>query len=40
MKKILKKGSILHFCSVSLIDAPIKQAHKKAIEYANKKMDA
>ena len=28
--------SILHFCSVSLIDAPIKQAHKKAIEYATK----
>lgn len=29
-------GAILHFCSVSLIDAPIKQAHKKAIEYAIK----
>ena len=27
-----ENGSILHFCSVSLIDAPIKQAHKKAIE--------
>lgn len=31
-----ENGSILHFCSVSLIDAPIKQAHKKAIEYATK----
>lgn len=31
-----KAGDILHFCSVSLIDAPIKQAHKKAIEYAKK----
>lgn len=29
-------GDILHFCSVSLIDAPIKEAHKKAIEYAKK----
>lgn len=29
-------GDILHFCSVSLIDAPIKNAHKKAIEYAKK----
>lgn len=29
-------GAILHFCSVSLIDAPIKQAHKRAIEYAIK----
>ena len=25
------EGGILHFCSVSLIDAPIKEAHKKAI---------
>ncbi|GAA0815646.1 carbohydrate kinase family protein [Clostridium tertium] len=29
-------GDVLHFCSVSLIDAPIKRAHKKAIEYATK----
>ena len=28
---------ILHFCSVSLIDAPIKNAHKRAIEIAEKK---
>lgn len=31
-----KEGSILHFCSVSLIDAPIKDAHRKAIEFAKK----
>ncbi|GIM30443.1 fructokinase [Clostridium polyendosporum] len=29
-----QEGDILHFCSVSLIDAPIKDAHRKAIEYA------
>ena len=29
-----KPGDILHFCSVSLIDAPIKNAHSKAIEFA------
>lgn len=29
-----EEGDILHFCSVSLIDAPIKDAHRKAIEYA------
>jgi len=32
-----EKGDILHFCSVSLIDAPIKKAHIKAIEYCNVK---
>ena len=31
-----KDGGILHFCSVSLIDAPIKNAHRKAIEFAKK----
>lgn len=31
-----KDGGILHFCSVSLIDAPIKDAHRKAIEFAKK----
>lgn len=30
-------GDILHFCSVSLIDAPIKKAHRKAIDYCNAK---
>lgn len=29
-----EEGNILHFCSVSLIDAPIKRAHSKAIEYS------
>jgi len=27
-----KKDDILHFCSVSLVEAPVKYAHKKAIE--------
>ncbi len=26
----------LHFCSVDLVDAPMKQAHRQAIEYARK----
>ncbi|GIM30556.1 fructokinase [Clostridium polyendosporum] len=33
-KEDFEYGDILHFCSVSLIDAPIKNAHEKAIEYA------
>lgn len=33
---VFKDGGILHFCSVSLIDAPIKKAHRKAIEFAKK----
>ena len=28
------EGDILHFCSVDLIESPVKYAHKKAIEYA------
>ena len=28
---------ILHFCSVSLIDAPIQQAHRRAIALAQEK---
>lgn len=35
-EEIFKEGGILHFCSVSLIDAPIKGTHKKAIEFAKK----
>ena len=31
------KKDILHFCSVSLIDAPIKEAHRRAIEIAKEK---
>lgn len=30
------EGDLLHFCSVSLIDAPIKNAHRRAIEFAKK----
>ena len=30
------EGVILHFCSVSLIDAPIKKAHEQAIAYTKK----
>ncbi|AZK45279.1 carbohydrate kinase family protein [Paenibacillus lentus] len=30
------KGDILHFCSVDLIEAPVKYAHRKAIELARK----
>lgn len=35
-ENIFKEGGLLHFCSVSLIEAPIKEAHKKAIEFAEK----
>lgn len=30
------EGDILHFCSVDLIDAPVRYAHNKAIEFAKK----
>ncbi len=40
-KKDLKEewfdGNILHFCSVDLVDCPMKEAHKKAIELTKKK---
>lgn len=32
----LSKGDIIHFCSVDLIDAPVKKAHRKIIENALK----
>lgn len=35
-ESIFKKGDILHFCSVDLVDYPVKKAHKVAIEYAQK----
>lgn len=35
-EEVFTEGGILHFCSVSLIDAPIKDAHRKAIEFAKK----
>ena len=31
------EGDILHFCSVDLIEAPVKYAHKRAIEYIREK---
>lgn len=33
---LFERGDVLHFCSVDLIDAPVKKAHLKAIEYAEK----
>lgn len=35
-EEVFEEDGILHFCSVSLIDAPIKEAHRKAIEFAKK----
>ena len=35
-EEVFEEGGILHFCSVSLIDAPIKEAHRRAIEFAKK----
>lgn len=32
-----EEGDMLHFCSVSLGDFPMKEAHKKAISYAKEK---
>lgn len=34
---IFQKGDILHFCSVDLIESPMKHAHIKAIELAQKR---
>lgn len=31
---LFQKGDILHFCSVDLVDAPIRQAHDQALKYA------
>ena len=31
-------GDILHFCSVDLVDAPVRAAHDRAIEIARRKM--
>ncbi|MGE4321321.1 MAG: carbohydrate kinase [Acholeplasmataceae bacterium] len=35
--EIFNQRDILHFCSVDLIDAPVKKAHDKAIEIAREK---
>lgn len=32
-----EEGDVLHFCSVDLIEAPVKYAHKKAIEIVKRK---
>ncbi len=37
-EKWFEDADILHFCSVSLGEFPMKYAHKKAIEYAKKKL--
>lgn len=34
---IFEAGDIMHFCSVDLIDAPVRKAHDKAIQIAQKK---
>ena len=35
-ERLFRSGDILHFCSVDLIDAPVRGAHRRAIEYADK----
>jgi fructokinase len=35
-ESLFKSGDILHFCSVDLVDYPVRKAHDKAIEYARK----
>ncbi len=35
-ERLFQSGDILHFCSVDLIDAPVRDAHRRAIEYADK----
>lgn len=34
---LFNEGDILHFCSVDLIEAPVKYAHKRAIEISQQK---
>lgn len=33
-KEDFKEGDLLHLCSVSLIDNPIKESHRRAVQYA------
>lgn len=35
-ESLFEANDILHFCSVDLVDYPVKKAHIKAIEYAHK----
>ena len=36
-ESIFEQGDILHFCSVDLVDAPVRKAHDKAIHITRKK---
>ncbi|MBU0996931.1 MAG: carbohydrate kinase [Firmicutes bacterium] len=36
-ESLFESGDIIHFCSVDLVDAPVKKAHVRALEYAEKK---
>lgn len=35
--ELMENGAVLHFCSVDLVDHPVKQAHKRAIEMARER---
>ena len=35
--ELMENGAVLHFCSVDLVDHPVKQAHKRAIEVARER---
>ena len=35
-ESLFHQNDVLHFCSVDLVDAPVKKAHEKAILYAEK----
>ena len=35
-ESLFEENDVLHFCSVDLVDYPVKEAHKQAIEYAHK----
>lgn len=36
-ESLFEEGDILHFCSVDLVDAPVRLAHHKALEIARRK---
>lgn len=35
--ELMADGAVLHFCSVDLVDQPVKQAHRRAIELARER---
>lgn len=35
--ELMEGGAVLHFCSVDLVDHPVKQAHRRAIEMARER---